>query len=81
MTVVRAPLGAASTYHIVRVVVQHSKIGLPMSAMGQKQTLEHVRVMSALPPKADMDSAACDVRFVPKADIGVSFNDFIGTGR
>ena len=26
--------------------------------------------MSALPPKADMDRDACDVRFVPKADIG-----------
>ena len=26
--------------------------------------------MSALPPKADMDQHRCDVRFVPKADIG-----------
>ena len=25
-----------------------------MSALGQKQTLEHVRAMSALPPKADI---------------------------
>jgi len=25
-----------------------------MSALGQKQTLAHVRVMSALPPKADI---------------------------
>jgi hypothetical protein len=25
-----------------------------MSALGQKQTLQHVRVMSALPPKADI---------------------------
>jgi hypothetical protein len=25
-----------------------------MSALGQKQTLEHVRVMSASPPKADI---------------------------
>ena len=25
-----------------------------MSALGQKRTLEHVRVMSALPPKADI---------------------------
>ena len=33
------------------VVVRHSKIGLPMSALGQKQTF---RVMSALPPKADI---------------------------
>jgi len=40
-----------------------------MSALGQKQTSEHVHVMSALPPKADMDQSGCDVRFVPKADI------------
>jgi hypothetical protein len=26
----------------------------PMSALGQKQTSAHVRVMSALPPKADI---------------------------
>jgi len=37
--------------------------------LGQKQTSEHVHVMSALPPKADMDQSGCDVRFVPKADI------------
>jgi hypothetical protein len=29
--------------------------GCPMSALGQKQTSAHVRVMSALPPKADID--------------------------
>jgi hypothetical protein len=40
-----------------------------MSALGQKQTLANFRVMSALPPKADMDQSGCDVRFVPKADI------------
>ena len=28
-----------------------------MSALGQKQTLAHVRVMSALPSKADIESA------------------------
>jgi len=28
-----------------------------MSALGQKQTFGHVRVMSALPPKADIDRA------------------------
>ena len=39
-----------------------------MSAMGQKQTLEHVRVMSALPPKADIDRREQHVRFVPEAD-------------
>ena len=40
-----------------------------MSALGQKQTSAHVRVISALPPKADMDRHRCDVRFVPQADI------------
>jgi hypothetical protein len=39
-----------------------------MSALGQKQTLK-IRVMSALPPKADIETQARDVRFVPKADI------------
>ena len=43
-----------------------------MSALGQKQTLQSVRPMSALPPKADMNRHRCDVRFVPKADIWVN---------
>jgi hypothetical protein len=37
--------------------------------------------MSAIPPKADIAEGNHHVRFVPKADVGVSFNDFIGTGR
>jgi hypothetical protein len=41
----------------------------PMSALGQKQTLAHVRSMSASPPKADIGTHSRDVRFVPKADI------------
>jgi len=41
-----------------------------MSALGQKQTLGHARAMSALPPKADIETQSGDVRFVPKADIG-----------
>jgi hypothetical protein len=40
-----------------------------MSALGQKRTLRRVCVMSALPPKADIESRSRDVRFVPKADI------------
>jgi len=40
-----------------------------MSALGQKQTSAHIRVMSALPPKADIETPSRDVRFVPKADI------------
>src|SRR6516162_7529395 len=35
-------------------VVRHSKISTPMSALGQKRTLQSVRIMSALPPKADI---------------------------
>jgi hypothetical protein len=40
-----------------------------MSALGQKQTCAPQKVMSALPPKADMCGAAKDVRFVPIADV------------
>ena len=40
-----------------------------MSALGQKQTLELLRLMSALPPKADIETQSQNVRFVPKADI------------
>ena len=36
------------------VLWHHSKFSLPMSALGQKQTLQSVRPMSALPPKADI---------------------------
>src|SRR6516164_4143271 len=36
-----------------------------MSALGQKRTLGDFRLMSALPPKADMDQQRCDVRLVP----------------
>ena len=38
-----------------------------MSALGQKQTFAVQKVMSALPPKADMCSATWYVRFVPIA--------------
>jgi len=37
-----------------------------MSALGQKQTLEHVRAMSALPPKADIATGPPNVRFTPQ---------------
>jgi hypothetical protein len=40
-----------------------------MCALGQKQTFAPRKVMSALPSKADMCSAAAYVRFGPKADI------------
>jgi hypothetical protein len=38
--------------------------------------------MSALPPKADIDGRAWDVRFVPKADIrSALFDHFVGEGQ
>ena len=40
-----------------------------MSASGQKQTLQRVRPMSAILPKADIDEVVRNVRFVPKADV------------
>jgi hypothetical protein len=40
-----------------------------MSGSGQKRTLNRSIVMSALPPKADMDHHGRDVRFVPKAAV------------
>jgi hypothetical protein len=40
-----------------------------MSALGQKRTSEQVRIMSALPPKADIGTQSWNVRFVPKAYI------------
>src|SRR5262249_1630855 len=52
-----------------------------MSALGQKQTLKDLHPMSALPPKADMVQRNQDVRFVPKADIGGSFDHLVGDGK
>ena len=49
--------------------LEASTFATPMSALGQKQTCAAQKVMSALPPKADMCSATRDVRFVPKADM------------
>jgi hypothetical protein len=40
-----------------------------MSALGQKQTLEHVRIMSASPPKADIGTQPRNVRFVLETDV------------
>ena len=52
-----------------------------MSALGQKQTSEHVRRMSALPPKADIGTESRNVRFVPKADIANLIKHLIGAGE
>jgi hypothetical protein len=40
-----------------------------MSALGQKQTSDCRPLMSAIPPKADMDGHSPNVRFVPIADV------------
>src|SRR6516164_967671 len=53
------------------VKLHRSNPELPTSALGQKRTSAHLRVMSALPPKADIRRRELDVRFVPKADIGL----------
>jgi hypothetical protein len=55
-----------------------------MSALGQKQTWQHILLMSALPPKADMGTQPRDVRFVPIADIvtcTVAHNDVTDIAR
>jgi hypothetical protein len=54
------------------VSLQRSNREPLMSALGQKRTSEQVRMMSALPSKADMDQHGHDVRFVPKGDIPLS---------
>src|SRR5262249_33624418 len=41
-------------YHAVGCIVHHGKFWQPMSALGQKQTSQCLRGVSALPPKADM---------------------------
>jgi hypothetical protein len=42
-----------------------------MSALGQKQTLGKVRLMSALPPIADIRHSNCDVCFGQKRTFGI----------
>ena len=49
-------------------IVRHNKFEQRMSALGQKRTLGKVRLMSVLPPKADIGTHPRNVRFVPKAD-------------
>ena len=46
----------------LRALVHHSKFKWLMSALGQKQTLGKVRLMSALPPKADIGWHSPNVR-------------------
>ena len=48
-----------------------------MSALGQKRTWQRILLTSALPPKADIGTQPCDVRFVPKAEVDASLNNFV----
>jgi hypothetical protein len=54
------------------VILKLDPVGLGMSALGHKQTSRNVRVMSALPPKADIRQREWRVRYVPKADINTA---------
>jgi hypothetical protein len=47
-------------------MLQHTQYCALMSQLGHKRTLVRVRLMSALPPKADIDRYERDVRFVPE---------------
>src|SRR5262245_17273272 len=49
-----------------------------MSALGQKQTYASQKAMSALPPKADMCGANCNVCFGPKAEVTPLFDHLVG---
>ena len=49
-----------------------------MSALDHKRTSQDVRVMSALPPKADIAERDYHVRFVPQADITASLDFVLG---
>jgi hypothetical protein len=49
-------------------VVRHSNIKRRTSALGHKRTLPRVFVMSALPPKADIDHDGGNVCFVPRTE-------------
>jgi len=57
-----------------------------MSALGQKQTLGMVQLMSALPPKADIGRVRRDVRFAKSGHSALQqrlalFDHLIGDGE
>jgi hypothetical protein len=73
---IQAPSGTPPTYHVDRAYVRFGSKADICAANGdirftlysdRKSGYPH-KVMSALPPKADMCSATRDVRFGPKAD-------------
>src|SRR6516225_7070121 len=66
-----APGRAESITFCIKDLRRHLQSRVLMSAKGQKRTLQCILVMSALPPKADMDQHSPNVRFVPTADIHI----------
>src|SRR5262249_17236779 len=58
------------------IMLRYVTLGRPMSALGQKQTLKRLCLMSALPPKADIRRREYDVRSVPEAD-NARCNNFV----
>jgi hypothetical protein len=57
-----------------RVSVQGSILEQPMSALGQKRTFKRLRLMSALPPKADILHA--HIRFCAMNGSGLGVQRF-----
>src|SRR6516225_11794733 len=53
------PCVGHSRYSAAQIAVLHTR----MLPMGQKQTSAHVRVMSALPPKADILRCSKELRY------------------
>jgi hypothetical protein len=51
--------------------LQGNNLELRMSALGHKRTFHDVQPMSALAPTTDIGTRSRNVRFVPKADIGL----------
>ena len=59
------------------IIAYHSgEAGKPCCASQQIRPL-----MAALPPKADIGTQPCNVRFVPKADITTLFDHLVGNGE
>ena len=52
-----------------------------MSALGQKQTFAAAKVMSALPPKADMCGALAMSAKCQKRTFATSFDYLVGAGE
>lgn len=55
-----------------------------MSALGHQRTLDRDFATNALRPKADIQSVVIDVRYVPKAEVSLTFRSIrlenIGNG-